>query len=120
MSTLGTPREQGFRWPAEWEPQRATWLAWPHNADDWPGKFQGIEWVFCEIIRRLAEVERVGLIVPSEAEGQAALRSIALVGTDVSTWDTGHSGGFTFDVANIMTNPEMVLHHDAVQPVANG
>jgi agmatine deiminase len=79
-----TPRQLGYRWPAEWEPQRATWLAWPHNADDWPGKFQGIEWVFCEIIRRLAQVERVGLIVPSEAAGQAALRTLAQVDTDLS------------------------------------
>ena len=80
-----TPRELGFRWPAEWEPQRATWLAWPHNADDWPGKFQGIERVFGEIIRRLAETERVGLIVESEAAGQAALRTLGSVGTDLAS-----------------------------------
>lgn len=80
-----TPRELGFRWPAEWEPQRATWLAWPHNADDWPGKFQGIEWVFCEIIRRLAETERVALLVESEAAGRAALTTLASVGTEVAS-----------------------------------
>ena len=80
-----SPRELGFRWPAEWEPQRATWLAWPHNADDWPGKFQGIEWVFCEIIRRLAETERVGLIVASEAAGRAALETLASVGTNLAS-----------------------------------
>ncbi len=76
-----TPRELGYRWPAEWEPQRATWLSWPHNADDWPGKFQGIEWVFCEMIRWLCEVQRVGLIVASEAAGQQALHALGLVGT---------------------------------------
>lgn len=67
LMTERTPRELGYRWPAEWEPQRATWLAWPHNESDWPGKFAAIRWVFCEMIRALAEVERVGLIVPSEA-----------------------------------------------------
>ena len=25
--------------PAEWEPHEATWIAWPHNRDDWPGRF---------------------------------------------------------------------------------
>ena len=25
--------------PAEWEPHEATWIAWPHHRDDWPGKF---------------------------------------------------------------------------------
>jgi agmatine deiminase len=82
-----SPRELGFRWPAEWEPQRAVWLAWPHNADDWPGKFQGIEWVFCEIIRRLAETSRVSLIVSSQEAGHTALRTLALVGTDVAKVD---------------------------------
>jgi agmatine/peptidylarginine deiminase len=34
----GTPRQLGFRFPAEWEPHAATWLAWPHEPTDWPGK----------------------------------------------------------------------------------
>ena len=33
------PRPLGYRMPAEWEPHAATWIAWPHNRDDWPGKF---------------------------------------------------------------------------------
>lgn len=37
--------------PAEWERHDATWLAWPHNAEDWPGKFGAIEWVLAEIVR---------------------------------------------------------------------
>jgi agmatine deiminase len=49
--------------PAEWEPHEATWLAWPHYRDDWPGKFEPIPWVYAEIIRNLARHERVELIV---------------------------------------------------------
>ena len=49
--------------PAEWEPHDATWLAWPHHRDDWPGKFEPIPWVYAEIIRHLARYERVELIV---------------------------------------------------------
>ncbi len=37
--------------PAEWEPMAATWLAWPHNRTDWPGKFEPIPWVYAEIVR---------------------------------------------------------------------
>ncbi len=48
---------------AEWEPHEATWLAWPHFRDDWPGKFEPIPWVYAEIIRHLARHERVELIV---------------------------------------------------------
>ncbi len=49
--------------PAEWEPHAATWLAWPHYRDDWPGKFEPIPWVYAEIIRSLGRCERVELIV---------------------------------------------------------
>ena len=34
---------------------------------DWPGKFQPIPWVYCEIVRRLARVERVHILVNDEA-----------------------------------------------------
>jgi agmatine deiminase len=49
--------------PAEWEPHAATWIAWPHNPDDWPGKFRPIPWVFAEIVRHLSRVERVHILV---------------------------------------------------------
>jgi agmatine deiminase len=80
----GTPREQGYRWPAEWEPLRAVWLAWPHNASDWPGKFEGIEWVFCEMIHFLAQTARVGLIVPSTDASQRAERCLRRSGVDLA------------------------------------
>ena len=48
--------------PAEWEPHEATWLAWPHEASDWPGKFEAIPWVYGEIVARLARVERVRIL----------------------------------------------------------
>ena len=58
--------------PAEWEPHAATWLGWPHNKTDWPGKFQPIPWVYAEIVRNLARHERVEILVNnSRAEEQA-------------------------------------------------
>lgn len=58
--------------PAEWEPHAATWLGWPHNTTDWPGKFQPIPWVYAEIVRHLARVERVGILVQNKtAEDKA-------------------------------------------------
>ena len=58
--------------PAEWEPHDATWLAWPHFRDDWPGKFEPIPWVYAEIIRNLARHERVELIVNDAASEKRA------------------------------------------------
>jgi len=63
--------------PAEWEPHEATWLGWPHELTDWPGKFSPIPWAFAEIVRHLARVERVYLLVENgaaEARAKAALR----------------------------------------------
>ena len=58
-----TPHALGYRMPAEWEPHDATWLAWPHNREDWPGKFQPIPWVYAEIVRLLAAHEKVHILV---------------------------------------------------------
>ena len=58
--------------PAEWEPHDATWLAWPHYRDDWPGRFEPIPWVYAEIIRYLARHERVELIVNDAASEKRA------------------------------------------------
>src|SRR5437667_7451076 len=67
-----TPASLGYRMPAEWEPHEATWIAWPHNAQDWPGKFQGIQWVYVDIVRHLSEHERVHVLVNDQnAEAKA-------------------------------------------------
>src|SRR5712691_5502391 len=58
-----TPRRLGFRMPAEWEPHEATWLAWPHEKSDWPGKFAPIPWLYGEIVRHLARLESVRILV---------------------------------------------------------
>jgi agmatine deiminase len=57
------PAAQGFGMPAEWTPHEATWLAWPHNARDWPGKFGPIPWVFAELVRHVSRGETVRLLV---------------------------------------------------------
>ncbi len=55
-----------LRMPAEWEPHEATWLAWPHEKTDWPGKFAPIPWLYGEIVRHLARVEQVRILVQDE------------------------------------------------------
>src|SRR5579863_3058590 len=67
-----TPQSRHYRLPAEWAPHQATWLAWPHNPDDWPGKFQAIPWLYAEIVRLLATHEQVHLIVQHAKEESRA------------------------------------------------
>ena len=61
--------------PAEWDRHEGTWLAWPHNPEDWPGKFQPIPWLYAEIVRLLAAKEQVHLLVQDE-KAAARVRSI--------------------------------------------
>ena len=64
-----------LRMPGEWEPHAATWLAWPHNRLDWPGKFAAIPFVFAEIVRHLARRERVEILV-ADARAEARARGV--------------------------------------------
>lgn len=62
-----SPAELGFRMPAEWEPHAATWLTWPHNRNSWPGKFEPVPDLWCELIRTLVPCEPVHLLVGDAA-----------------------------------------------------
>jgi agmatine deiminase len=73
-----------WRLPAEWEPHAATWLAWPHNASDWPGKFAPVVWVFAEIVRHLAQSEEVRIMVCSARQEGRARRVLTRAHADFS------------------------------------
>jgi agmatine deiminase len=77
-----TPRALGYRMPAEWEPHQATWLAWPHNPEGWPGKFQPIPWVYAEIVGHLARVEDVHILVDDGAAEKRARGVLRKTGAD--------------------------------------
>jgi len=62
----GTPLSRGFKMLAEWETHEGTWLGWPQNPADWPGKFAAIPWVYAEIVRLLSQHENVHILVNSE------------------------------------------------------
>src|ERR1041384_1712930 len=75
LDSLETPHSLGYRMPAEWEPHAATWLAWPHEPTDWPGKFDAIPWVFADIARHLQEGERIRVIVSGKRQ-EATAKSV--------------------------------------------
>ena len=73
----------GFSMPAEWELHEATWIAWPHNRSDWPGRFAPIPWVYGEIVRKLARVERVRILVEDLDREHDARRILRKAGADL-------------------------------------
>jgi agmatine deiminase len=69
--------------PAEWEPHAATWIAWPHNRDDWPGKFAPIPWVYTEIVRYLSRTEKVHVVVRGVRMKHRVADQLDAVGVDL-------------------------------------
>jgi agmatine deiminase len=75
--------QSAYRFPAEWDPHEATWIGWPHNSSDWPGKFGPIAWVYGEIVRRLALGEKVRVLVNSAEYRLRARRVLMQAGVDL-------------------------------------
>lgn len=73
-----------FGLPAEWEPHAATWIGWPFNKEDWPGKFQPIPWVFAEIVKKITEGETCYILVNNEAHKKSAIDVLKKTGVDFS------------------------------------
>lgn len=66
-NTAMTPRQLGYRFPAEFEPHEAMWLSWPHNPDTWPGKIETIYPSYCAFIKEVTKSEEVRINVVDEA-----------------------------------------------------
>ena len=85
-----TPASLGFRMPAEWERHEATWLAWPHERSDWPGKFEPIPWIYGEIVRHLSRVEKLRILIQSPDAEQKARRTLKRCHADLSAVEFFH------------------------------
>jgi len=81
------PHSLGFKMPAEWEPHEATWLGWPHELTDWPGKFAPIPWAFAEIVRHLSQVEGVYLLVENRSAESRVRTILKKSGANLSNVD---------------------------------
>ncbi|GAB6283388.1 MAG: agmatine deiminase family protein [Ignavibacterium sp.] len=60
--------QESYRLPAEWEKHNSTLIAWPHNREDWPGKFAPIPFVYVEIVKKITQslIYQNQKIIPSE------------------------------------------------------
>src|SRR3954447_901326 len=81
--TAATPADLGFQMPAEWEKHDATWLGWPHNETDWPGKIDTVRWVYGEMVRKISAGELVRILVRHRAEQKFASHYLKLAGCDL-------------------------------------
>lgn len=71
-----TPRQLGYRMPAEWEPHAATWFTWPRpEGISFPDKYETVPPVYAALIRELVAVEEVHINVWDSAS-EARIRQV--------------------------------------------
>ena len=113
MTGTAAPASLGYRMPAEWEPHEATWIGWPRNPSDWPGKFPVIRWVYGEIVRKIAARETVRVLVDNVAREARARRLLTRAGADISRVEFFRfptDRGWTRDFGPVF------VHRDAPKP----
>jgi agmatine deiminase len=66
------PRELGFSLPAEWAPQEAIWLSWPHNYQTWPGRFRPVPYNFANIVANITRFQPVRINAAKHLQPRAA------------------------------------------------
>ena len=78
-----TPKDLGYRFPAEFEPHAATWLSWPHKEATWPGKIESIYSSYCLFIKALSEQEDVHINVLHEGMKAIAAEKLKTVSANM-------------------------------------
>ncbi len=71
--------------PAEWERHEATWLAWPHNPNTWPGKFAPVPDIYVQMVRALYQHERVHVCTNDAESAVRVRRLLRKAGVDFSS-----------------------------------
>ena len=65
--------QENLRMPAEWEKQKSTWIAWPHNDKDWPNKFNLIPETFAKIVFHISKSQIVNILVENNSLKKSAV-----------------------------------------------
>ena len=106
-----------LRMPAEWELHEATWLGWPHNASDWPGKLSTIHWVYSEIVRKLIAEEQIFILVNSKPHEARAKRFLFRAGVNpnhIRFFQISTNRGWTRDFGPIVVENSSPELHRAI------
>jgi agmatine deiminase len=83
MPAKPTPSALGFRMPAEWEPQTAIWLSWPHKYASWPGQFRPVPYAYAEIVTQISRFQEVRINAAARLHARAK-RLCAAAGADLT------------------------------------
>ena len=79
-----TPKSLGYYFPAEFAPQDAMWLSWPHKEESWPGKIASIYTSYVQFIKIVSLTQRVCINIVNEKMKQGAINLLQLAGVDLN------------------------------------
>ncbi len=74
---------EALRFPAEWEPQSAVLLAWPHGGTDWAERLASVEATFVELVAAITRFERA-IVCVADAQVEARARDLLVPRADMS------------------------------------
>lgn len=58
-------------------------LCFPHNGNDWPGKYGAIQWAFVEFIKKVSLFETVFLVVANESQEEKVTDLLLMASVDL-------------------------------------
>jgi agmatine/peptidylarginine deiminase len=73
-----------LRFPAEWEPQSAVLVAWPHAATDWAARLDEVETSYVALVAAIARRQTAVVCTASPEIRQRAARLLEAAGVDAS------------------------------------
>ena len=79
-SGAATPASLGYYFPAEFAPQKAMWLSWPHKEESWPGKIETIYTPYAQFVKEVALGQEVHINVADAAMQAFATQQLELAG----------------------------------------
>ena len=89
---IETPKKAGYRMPAEYEAHHGTLMIWPTRPGSWPFQGKAAKRAFTQIIKTIAEGERVYLLVEQDYLSEAkSYLGDKVVYLDIPTNDADHS-----------------------------
>ncbi|WP_261883321.1 agmatine deiminase [Vibrio pelagius] len=94
MQLSTTPRQDGFYFPAEFQPVSEVWLAWPERKDNWREQAQPAQRTFARIANAISEVTKVCVAVSCKQFDRAR----ALLHSDVRLVEIPYNDAWMRDI----------------------
>src|SRR6186997_3547815 len=85
LTRTRSPRmtDHSLRLPAEWEPQSAVLIAWPHAGTDWAARLASVEGTYAALVAAIVRFEPCLLLVPDERVLSHARHVLGAAGVDL-------------------------------------